>query len=64
MHSHAYASRAKQHVSDSIKIDNLRVAEPTQTTCWMGASSEPLNEAIRPSDAGVTVEDACGDCTC
>ena len=35
------ASRVKQHVSDSIKIDNLRVAEPTQTTCWMGASSEP-----------------------
>jgi hypothetical protein len=52
---------AKQHVSDSITINNLRVAEPTQTTCWIGLHR---NHARRGSQAvgsrGVTLKDACG----
>jgi hypothetical protein len=59
--SEACGFPAKQHVSDSITIDNLRVAEPTQTTCWIGLHR---NHARRGSQAlgsrGVTLKDACG----
>ena len=59
--SEACGFPAKQHVSDSITIDNLRVAEPTQTTCWMGLHR---SHARRGSQAvgsrGVTLKEACG----
>ena len=39
-----HASQAPR-VSGSIRIDNLRVAEPTQTTCWIEARTDRARQA-------------------
>ena len=38
-------SQESVRVSAGIRIDNLRVAEPTQTTCWIDARTDRARQA-------------------
>ncbi len=48
-------------ISGSIKIDNLRVPEPTQTTCWIGLRTDrqASDDHQTVGSRGVILGDAC-----